>query len=116
MALDEADNGGLLSGRAAAADDGRRLGGQFHELVLVILETQLQRLAADHQSRVRLAPERVQLLVRVRPARGVAEDVDRLRRNIEDNGLLHWSFILTGQANSSSLNRMIHPSCSSSFI
>lgn len=41
--LQEPDDLGLLSGGAAAADHGRTLTGQLHELVLVVPQTHLQR-------------------------------------------------------------------------
>lgn len=39
--LQQLDDVGLLGGRAAAADHGRALAGQLHELVLVVLEANL---------------------------------------------------------------------------
>ena len=52
--LQQLDDVGLLGGRAAAADHGRALAGQLHELVLVVLEAHLA--AAGERSWSATAP------------------------------------------------------------
>ena len=63
------DLGWYLFGGAPAADDGGRGCGELHELVLVVLEADVERLPLDDQRSVLLTPEGVQLLVSLSPRR-----------------------------------------------
>ena len=56
-----------LFGGAPAADDGGRGCGELHELVLVVLEADVERLPLDDQRSVLLTAEGVQLLVSLSP-------------------------------------------------
>lgn len=74
----ELHDGGLLRGAASARDDRRAETRQLEEQLSERVQTDLQRRAVDHQTRVQLRPEEVQLTGRLAHGGAVEKMKDRL--------------------------------------